>query len=358
MENKEFLSVFKNLFPPHHDIHSFRLIFIKAAWKAYNDLNFTSIQIDQFQTIITPLFNTLFVGNGEKINDVMIDVNNLLVTPQNTKQFFSNTFYLVLSHYIKSFYGNDSGWEKIISFTQAIEHFLSYVSNRSNENDSFFIFEDTLITALEELRQQNKEIMVLNTYCGVPIQFKARIIHTDTQSIMIKPHPIQETAAILQNGIYILKNDQFVNDVYAAVTPKIVNGERLLELTRFDELETSLYHRQSVRVHPSKPYHLKILHTGIELGCDLFDISIGGVAATNKRIHSIANNAMVTLRFPAEIMGQTCDVEGVFVFISSFEGGHKYHFKMNLNKQQESDLGKYIAKREQEIIKKLREEII
>jgi hypothetical protein len=57
-------------------------------------------------------------------------------------------------------------------------------------------------------------------------------------------------------------------------------------------------------------------------------------------------------------MGQTCEVQGQLVFKSAYEGGYKYHFKITPMLQQEAELSKYIAKREQEIIKQLRDEIV
>ncbi|MCK9372959.1 MAG: PilZ domain-containing protein [Sulfuricurvum sp.] len=358
MEQSGEFSFFTNLVHPNFDTQTFRSIFIKAAWKVYTESVKNPVPIKEFQLIIVPLFDALFFAKEKKILEEMKGVHNLLQTSEAIEPFLSDVFYIVLSYYVKSFYGTGGEWGKIIAFTNTIERFIAYVVDKSGHDETLFIFEDTLINALETLRQHNEPIMVLNTYYGVPIQYKAKIVHTDTQSVIIKTHPIQETAALLQNGIYLLKNGQFVNDVYAAVSTKMINGERFLELNRFDQLETSLFHRQSIRVQPSKPFDILLTSNGTHLKFELFDISLGGLAAIGKELYPLAIDSNVILHFPQEVMGHANAISGKFIFKSSYESGYKYHFKMNLTPQQEDELGKYIAKREHEIIKMLRDEIV
>lgn len=358
MEKSDAFSFFTNLVHPNFNTQTFRSVFIKAAWKVYTESEHHPVPVKEFQLVMIPLFDALFFAKEKKILEEMKGVRDLIQTPEEIEQFLSDIFYIVLSHYVKSFYGSSGEWGKIISFTNSVERFIAYVIDKSAHDEALFIFEDTLIHALEALRQQNEPIMVLNTYYGVPIQYKAKIVHTDTQSVIIKTHPIQETAAILQNGIYLLKNGQFVNDVYAAVTTRMVNGERLLELNRFDQLETSLFHRQSIRVQPSQPFGIVVTSEGKHLKLELFDISLGGLAAIGKELNPLEIDSNVILHFPQEVMGHTNAIGGKFIFKSSYESGYKYHFKMNLTPQQEDELGKYIAKREHEIIKMLRDEIV
>ncbi|MDD2266599.1 PilZ domain-containing protein [Sulfuricurvum sp.] len=357
MAEKASINVFKSLSHPHFNIQLFRPGFIKAAWKAYSDIVSTPISQSQFQVLIGALFDWLFLEKKSDSDTVLSDIRDLFRNSEEVERFLSDTFYIVLNHYIKSFYGHLGGWSKIVSFSTAIERFVTYAANRLDD-ESFFLFEDAFINALETLRQKSEAITVLNTYYGVPIQYTAEILHTDTQSVILRVHPLQETAALIQNGIYILKKDQFINDVYASVNPITVEGERLLELKQFDQLQTSLFHRQSIRVQPPKPYSFTIVHPSLTLHCHLYDISIGGIAVTTKHPYAISPLSDVTLIFPPEIMGQSPEVKGKLVFKSSYEAGYKYHFKIETNLQQEGELGKYIARREQELIKKLRDEII
>lgn len=352
--DQEFLTHFSSIAHPHFNLATFRPTFIKAAWKAYRDVEPAPVTVDTFQNTVLRLYDTLFLGKKDTLSDIVKELHRLFQQQTRIEQFLTDTFYIVLNQYVKSLYGMPNGFPKIISFTTAIDNFIQHAP----DYESFFVFEDTLIDALERLRQENQGLMLLNTYYGVPIQYRAKIVHTDPHSVLVKAHPIQETAAILQNGIYLLKDDRFMNDVYAAVTPKMVDGERLLELSRFDALKTSLFHRQNIRVQTSRPFALQVNHNTIGHKCHLFDISIGGVAATSKHAFAIEKNGEVTLRFPVEMMEKMGEVKGSFILRSSYEGGYKYHFKIDLTKQQEADLGKYIVKREQEIIKMLREEAV
>lgn len=357
IHNQEFLTIFKTLSHKQFDSNTFRSTFIKAAWKAYTDIESTPVSQSHFQSILLPLFDSLFLEKEKEVGYNLIDVRKLLINQEKIERFLSNTFYIVLNHYIKSFYGTVGGWEKIVPFTSAIESFIGYVSERFGD-ESFFIFEDALINALEMLRQNRQNITVLNTYYGVPIQYPANVIHTDTQNAIIKVHPLQETAALLQNGIYLLQNGDITHDVYASVHPIELKGERFLKLSRFDQLKTSLFHRQSIRVHPHQPYKFTIIHPSQTVQMQAYDISIGGIALTSKNFYSISPFVELTLVFPSEIMGKTCEVQSQLVFKSAYEGGYKYHYKISPTLQQETELSKYISRREQEIIKKLRDEII
>ncbi len=356
-KKKESIEVFKTVFHPHLDSATFRITFIKAAWKAYTDQESSPISQNRFHLLIGKLYDSLFLNIKSDSDKLLSDIRDLFRHSEALEHFLTDTFYIVLNYYIKSFYGSLGGWDKIIPFATAIERFIIYASNRLDE-ESFFIFEDALINALERHRLRSESIVVLNTYYGVPIQYPAEILHTDTKSVIISVHPLQESAAILQNGIYLLKNDQFVNDVYAAVNPRIMDGKRVLELTRFDQLQTSLFHRQSIRVQPAKPLMFTIKNLSLSFNCQMYDLSIGGIAVTSKTPYSLTNTHEVYLEFPSEIIGNFSEVIGHLVYKSSYEGGYKYHFKIEPTIQQEAELGKYIKRREQEIIKKLRDEIV
>ncbi|MDD2838440.1 MAG: PilZ domain-containing protein [Sulfuricurvum sp.] len=351
------LEPFRNLSHTGFDIGGFRPVFVKAAWKTYNEHTAEPISAQRFQAITTDLFDALFFSKPKEIPPILDEIRDLFSNTSQIEFFLTDTFYILLNHYIKSFYGKLNGWEKIIRFTTGIEQFIAFAAGHISD-ESLFLFEDTLIDALERLRQSHEPIMVLNTYYGVPIQYPAKVVHTDIHSVTIKPHPIQETAALLQNGIYLLKSNQLSGDVYASVNPVYIDGERLLELSRFDQLETSLYHRQSVRVQPNTSHTINIIHSGLTLHCRLYDISIGGIALTSKHLYSIPAHSETTLIFPSDIITNLGEITGYLVFKSSYEGGYKYHFKIEPSLQQEGELSKYIARREQEIVKQLREEII
>lgn len=227
-----------------------------------------------------------------------------------------------------------------------------------NHDESSAVFEDALIHIFEELRQMNKTITVLNTFLGVPIEYKAKIIHTDADSIVIQTNPIQRSAAIAQKGIYLLKNNEYRNDIYASVNPIEIDGKDYLRLTRFDQLESSLFHRQSLRVQPQQAYPFDVLYQSINYIFKVFDISIGGMAATSIIAYNFPLNVEMSILLPREIAGRISKVKGKFVYKSSYEKGYKYHFKIELTTQQEKEVSYYIRERETEIIKILRNQVV
>ncbi|MFZ2890078.1 hypothetical protein [Sulfuricurvum sp.] len=354
----EAVTIFRDITHPDFNLDLFHPIFMKAAWKAYRDIECEHVLADKFQSIINPLFDALFIENGGYMYDVTNEINNLFPNTQQTEQFLNNTFHIILNLYIKSFYGVSGGWEKIIPFANAIEYFITNITDQNNKDKSHFLFQHSVIASLEILRHKNKDITLYNTYCGVPIQYEAQVIESNRQGVLIKAHPIQNTAAVLQNGIHLLKNEYLPYNIYASVTPKYMKGERYLELYDFKKLETSFFQRTSVRVHPPKPFVLEVIHNAVHLKLNIFDISLGGVATTSKHNYTLGNSIEATLYFPTEIIGETHGIKGYFVFTSSYEEGKKYHFKMNPTRQQEFYLSKYIARRQQEIIKMLRDEIV
>ncbi|MDD5119361.1 MAG: hypothetical protein PHP90_12295, partial [Sulfuricurvum sp.] len=176
MADKASINVFKTLSHTHFDTQTFRPGFIKAAWKAYTDIVTTPISQNTFQSLVGALFDWLFLEKKSDSDTVLSNIRDLFRNSEEVERFLSDTFYIVLNHYIKSFYGHLGGWSKIVSFSTAIERFITYTANRLDD-ESFFLFEDAFINALETLRQKSENITVLNTYYGVPIQYSAQILH-------------------------------------------------------------------------------------------------------------------------------------------------------------------------------------
>jgi hypothetical protein len=315
------------------------------------------IEIEKFQTLIGPLYEILFQNKKKDLKVVIENIQILFSNEKEKEIFFSNTFNIILTHYIKSFYGNTDGWDKIVNFTTAIQAFINY-SSMSNNDESAAVYEDALIHIFEELRQIEKTISVLNTFLGVPIEFKAKIIHTDADSIVIQTNPIQRSAAIAQKGIYLLKNSDYKNDIYASVTPIEIDGKDFLRLTRFDQLESSLFHRQSLRVQPQQSYPFDVHYGTMSYTFKVFDISIGGMAATSGIAYNFPLNTMMSILLPPEISGRISKIQAKFIYKSSYEKGYKYHFKIELTTQQEKEVSTYIREREAEIIKILRNQVI
>lgn len=341
----------------HHDLDTdtFRELFIKAAWKTYTS---TQHQSDMaIKELFGELCDILFTTEHNRLESVVSTLRSYFDSDEGFERFINNTFYMILNFYVKSFYTDRSdGWGKIAAFASTVEELIRYILNP--HNNAVFLFEDTLINAIETIRRQEKQLSVLNTYLGVPIQYPARVIHTDEESIIIETHPIQEKVALLQNTIYLLKTSDVLSDVFASVAAVDVEGKNYLRLYRFEQLHNSLFHRQSIRVRPFDPLNFTIIRPEEKvIVCHAYDISLGGVALTSMHSYEIMSHDLI-LEFPLEIIGPNNKMKAKMVFKSSYESGYKYHFKIHPTLQQEAELGKYVTRREQEIIKSLRDQII
>jgi hypothetical protein len=337
------------------DISAFRELFIKAAWKTYSASHLKSdIQLKE---LFGELCDILFTTEHTRLKNVVAKIRFYFDTDDSFERFINNTCYMILNFYVKSFYtGKSDGWSKIAAFATTVEELISHILNPNN--NIAFLFEATLIDAIETIRRQEKSLHVLNTYLGVPIHYPARVIHTDEESIIIETHPIQEKAALLQNSIYLLKTNDLITDVFASVSPIDINGRNYLRVYRFEQLHNSLFHRQTIRVRPFHPLRFTILCPDKqETTCYAYDISLGGVALTSMHSYEINCHDLI-LEFPLEIIGSHNRIKAKMVFKSSYESGYKYHFQIDPTLQQEGEIGKYVTRREQEIIKALRDQII
>ncbi|MGD9970323.1 MAG: PilZ domain-containing protein [Sulfuricurvum sp.] len=349
-------SALKSLFHPRFTIQNFEGYFVKAGIKVFLDLGKRNATAEEMQEALTQLFHAMFSGQNQEIADALDGMHRYFDSPNAIGVFLSDTFYLVLNQYVRSYYGSIDGWGKVTEFASAIHAFVKQASSQIYD-EALYIFEDTIINIMEEMRQNQRTVTVLNTYLGIPIQYPARIIHTDTHGVVIKAHAMQEWVALFQKGIYILKNGYVANDVFAHVKPVKLKGERYLRLTRFDKLETSLFHRQNVRVQPDLSYTVTITYQSNNSQAKMYDLSLGGIALITATYFPIPLEAEVALAFPQALIGEKKYVRAKLVYKSAYENGHKLHFKMELTPQQEGELSRYIRQREQEIIKDLREKI-
>lgn len=272
-------------------------------------------------------------------------------------EFLSEYFYRVLEHYLNSFHNRKLGWKKVVLFSEAVDNFIEWCESsnfESEQGEVLFTQSEKILETLEQIRRKKAKITTFNTYHGVPIQYKATIIHTTQESVYIKAHPIQTAAAISQKDIYILGYSPLEYDIHAHVRPVKYKGHLLLELSSLNILKETLYQRQNVRVEPAEPVSISITTATQTYKVRLFDISLGGLAVvTDKRLQIEKYNS-VKLKIGKNLLDKEIEIKAVLVHISLFETSQKYHFQLNLTSSQELLLNRYIAKREAQIIQRLK----
>jgi len=353
--NYNFYTIFANISHAHFQIDLYQEAINKAfAQVAKKFLNTDEIDV---KTLSDSLYKALFFEEEHNLRTLLSEIHHHLKDPYTLENFLSNYFYIILNHYVKSFYTHRLGWKRIANFSSAIENFIDWsqtIDYRIENEINLLSPEEQAISNLELIREKKVKITVLNTYRGVPIQYKASIVHTSSNSVYIKTHPIQEAAAKDQGAIYILGIAPLEYDLFAQIKAVKYKGYILLELKEFNILKNSLFQRQSVRVQPK-------LNTQLQLNCDklsykvqLFDISLGGLAIITTKKIAIANYASLKIKIPNTLFGKETTFNATLIQSSHFENSEKYHFNLNLTTSQETLLSRYITKRQNEIIHELK----
>jgi hypothetical protein len=356
----EFLDTITKISAQSFDVKTYKIKFYKLFRQECKTHFKPSAPAQTIHNLALQFHGVLFLGADRDFHKLIHIVNKLLRPDKTIEMFLSNIFYIVLTQYIKSFYNKNAGWEPISTFNEAVFELIEYANRvstlgyikKENAQSKTKIFDDQVINDLEHLRRADEQVTVLNTYHGIPIQNRADIFDTDHDSVILKTHTLQMKAAIRDNkSIYILGLEQLPYDISARIQVITVNNIHYLKLTNFDKLSSVIHQRNTIRVQPKKGEVVTVKTlTAKEVKTDVYDISIGGIATVLDQDLELEPNEKVTIHMPEELFGETLDVEGSFVFMSKFQEGWKYHFKMNLQLFQENRIGKYITQREQEII--------
>ncbi len=354
--NYNFCKVFTDISHPHFQIDLHKATIHKAFKQTAKKFLDTGNRLDT-DALANSMYNALFIDTNGNTRTILSKIYHNLKEPYTLENFLSNYFYIVLNQYIKSFYGHRLGWKRISKFATAIESFIDWsqsIDYRVEDSCSLLSDEEHAISSLEMIREKNVKITVLNTYHGVPIQYKASVVHTTNSSVFLKVHPLQELAAKEQKGIYILAIAPLQYDLFAQVKAVKYKGHTLLQLNEFNILKGSLFQRQSVRVQPKSTIQIKIISNKLTYKTELFDISIGGLAIITDKKIEIEKFTSLKIKIPENLFSKEVTFNATLVQSSRFEDSEKYHFKLNLTNSQEALLSRYIIKRQNEIIQDLK----
>ncbi len=339
---------------------SYRQQFVKSFLELSSHYTKPSFNRSAKLKVAATLYDKFFLHKKVDISSELQLLHRYKKPQANLEYLLSDLFFRFLSDYTHALISRTSDWKHLNSIIEAIDHFLKEcrhitpdLSDESHESDGV-IPDDMAISFLERQRRASKKIRVLNTYHGIPVEFAAKIVHTSANKVLIKAHALQDIAATYQGGIYILCEQEFGHDLFAKVVPRVIKGHDLLDLSQFDKLTSGIHKRQTVRVAPVSKTTVLINNYSVSL----FDISLGGVSVVSSRDLKLELYEHITLKIPDTLCGNILLLEGDLIHVSKFEDGYKYHFQLDITPAQESDLGKYIYKRQNEIIGELKEKLI
>ncbi len=333
--------------------------FVKSFLELSSNYTKASFSRSSKLKVAAALYDRFFLHQHIDITASLKQLNRYKKNGTNLEYLLSDLFFKFLGDYSHSLISHTNDWKHLNEIIEAIDAFLKEcrhvaLDTSVNEERNDVIPDDVAITFLEKLRKQSQKIKVLNTYHGIPIEFTAKIVHTSANKVLIKAHALQDIAATYQGGIYLLCEEAFGHDLFAKVTPRVIKGHDLLELSQFDSLTSGIHKRQTVRVAPVSTTTVLINNYSVSL----FDISLGGISMVCPRDLKLELYERVTVKIPDTLCGNILHIEAELIHVSKFEDGYKYHFQLDLNPSQESDLGKYIYQRQKEIISDLKEKLI
>ncbi len=333
--------------------------FVKSFLDLSSNYTKTSFSRSSKLKVAAALYDRFFLHHNVDITPSLKLLHRYKKNGINLEYLLSDLFFKFLSDYSHSLISRTNDWKHLSDIIEAIDTFLKEcrhitLDTVTTEERNDVIPDDVAITFLEKLRKKSQKIKVLNTYHGIPIEFTAKIVHTSANKVLIKAHALQDIAATYQGGIYLLCEQEFGHDLFAKVVPRVIKGHDLLELSQFDSLTSGIHKRQTVRVAPVANTTILINNYSVSL----FDISLGGISMVCPRDLKLGLYERVTVKIPDTLCGNILHIEAELIHVSKFEDGYKYHFQLDLNPSQESDLGRYIYQRQKEIISDLKEKLI
>ncbi len=281
---------------------------------------------------------------------------------EKTEKFLSMTFYIFLNKISKFLYDNKLSWSVMREFYKAMDQTISYLNAQFvEENDekedsrsesARTLTPSELIKAFEKALQKDPILKLYNTYKGIPIEKSAKLIAVSNGTPVVEPHPLQEAAAMHQKKIFLRKNNSLPYDMEAKFEISSYLGKRVFKLKNIKR--KNLINRKYIRIKPQEPLFARV---------DLFpksqimkvdDISLGGLSLIKETKHLFSFPKEVAVYLPISPK-KPIEVYAHLIKATKTKEGFKYHFNIELDKNNENALSEFIAKNQLQIIQELKE---
>lgn len=365
-ENGVLFSGFNTLFSPDPQHQDQRALFLAAFSETFGQFCKEQMQKRSVNFIAEKLFEQFFIHHDHDLEEHFGVMVRLIRADVSLQTFFSKLFHIFLSKSLSEISkSRNDFWPSVSTFSRQVETFILMLDKYSGSdkelcNGDSSIDQEAIMRSFSRILDTGEKIVLLNSYQGVPIRFTATIIKTMPDTILVKANSVQLTAALLQQDVFILQNEIIEHDLHASAKLYQQKQFNLLQLSNFKALDRRVVVRHAVRVYPKINTLLALsFMDGKPLGeGTLMDISLGGIAILVNEPLSIKEGQNIQMHFNASLLGISQTVNGTLIFISMYNKGYRYHFKLLANTQQEKVIGAYISQREKEIIKSLREYLI
>lgn len=213
-------------------------------------------------------------------------------------------------------------------FEEKEEQFLS--NTISLDGGGLQLFGD-IYSELENAKNQNHELHMLNLYQGVNISSKAQILENHQDSLLLKVDLMQLLAIKNEGTAYIIKDNVITCDLQAKIEFFDIASStvKLGKLTR--STKTTAILRKFPRVHPNKLTPVRLSDDdGNYIDGRLFDLSQGGLGVVSEQSALWGHGQRLRAIFSLEIAGNTkqiaLDIE--LVIALNYQGSMRYCCKL------------------------------
>lgn len=353
LENIIQLKQFYGFFIKHHKV--FLYTFKQTLKKnGYNNSYF------QIEKEVNNLYQSIFIEGQFKKTTLIPELTASQLGKSAFRKALANSCLVLLNHFIKLLYDKEQNLHYIKLLTDTMDGLFYFLDKPGEINDLITDPQTEIIAKIEIMRQNRENLILFNTFKGVPIQNDAKIIHTTPASIVLKTEPIQEIAALHQKSVFIIQNRSFPYAIHANIEQTVIKNNNLLVLSNLTFLKHTIQQRQSLRVTPMSTI-LATLHFDTKvIKTKLFDISIGGLSLIYDHALPLqeAKVLKITLSLPLPQRLDPIEISVKLIYSAKFETYYKFQFISILDKQEEKIISQYISTRQLQIIKELKEKAI
>jgi hypothetical protein len=210
-----------------------------------------------------------------------------------------------------------------------------------------------IISILEQLAQEKKEVKLINSHKGIPISYGATIQGFNTSGVIFQVHKYQVVCLELERQTF-LYTDLLPSVVKAKVANiDIITGK--VTLTGFVYAVESIGKRMMLRVEPDQPISVVISNDKRRLRGNLADISEKGIGLYVQASQTITTSVfirhskvLINLRLPTE--PSEISLDGIISHIR--KDGQAYHLGINIAPDPiiKGAITSFISQRQMEIL--------
>ncbi len=249
----------------------------------------------------------------------------------------------------------------VLVFTNRIAEVMIQLKEKKKETDTrvkkenIVIDDNKVLNKFEILKKQNKSIVMLNLYKGIPLNFNASILRVSENFTTLKVHKYQALVMELEHQTYLkLHPDE---EVIKAIVVSVDMEKNLANLSKFFQVGRSAFDRSYVRVQPGGQIQVAVHLDNHLLMGTLQEISVKGLSVDAVQLGYLRAGKVVEISFklPLDNSYDLADVicTGKILNISDGKNGYRMGIQTFPDAYAENIISKYIYNRQIELIKEL-----